>query len=373
MPVTTILIFVAVLVVLILVHEFGHFMTAKKLGFRVDEFGIGFPPKLASRWFGQTEYSVNALPFGGFVRIFGENPEEVDASSEDAPRAFSNRPRWAQALVLIAGVVFNALFAWFLFTVALSFGMQVPADYPAFGEVHNAETVVVGQVVPESPAAQAGITSGSTIVSVSVGSDVRTEPSPAEIADLVQAYPDTPITVTYVLRGASDTVQQDAIQPERGLPGLGETPAIGIATQAIGTLQLPPHLAVLEGGRLAADMLVRITVAFGMLIGNLVQGTADLSGIAGPVGIAALVGDVSSDGFVPLLSFTAFISLNLAILNLIPFPALDGGRLLLVGVEAVRRKAVNPSIVQGLNVIGFALLILLMLVVTYRDIIRIAG
>src|SRR6185312_4731937 len=147
--------FILILVVLIIVHEFGHFIVAKLFRIRVDEFGIFFPPRLFAKKFGETEYSFNLLPLGGFVRIFGENYDE----GADEPRSFVRKARYKQALVLLAGIAFNLLFAWLVLSVGYMVGMPTPVDHIGFGQVTNTE-VLVSNVIPNSPAEKAGLVPG---------------------------------------------------------------------------------------------------------------------------------------------------------------------------------------------------------------------
>src|SRR3989344_5009647 len=181
----SILIFFIILLVLIIVHEFGHFFSAKRFGVRVDEFGFGFPPKLFSKKYGETEYSFNALPIGGFVKIFGENPEPEQArygagpDKEDFSRAFFNKPRWQQAIVLFAGVLTNFLLGWLLFSVAFMSGLPMSAG----GEVENLRDVnlTVVSVIKDSPAARAGLAPGDRIISIRAGGEGPEDINPESV------------------------------------------------------------------------------------------------------------------------------------------------------------------------------------------------
>jgi regulator of sigma E protease len=363
----SILIFFIVLVLLVLVHEFGHFIVAKKSGIRVDEFGIGFPPKLFGKRYGETEYTVNALPFGGFVRIFGENPDEASISGPDNIRAMIHKPRLTQAAVLVAGVAFNVLFAWFLFSTTLALG--TPAVKGEYGDAHfSTEGIVLAQVLPHSPAENAGLLAGDKVSGISVND----KPTPLEHAPdfstFLNEHQGLPITLS-ILR---DGVAQDiTITPEKNiLEENPSTPAIGVALAEVGTAKLPLHYAVYEGAQKTLVLFKDITVGIVKFIYNALLFRADFSSVAGPVGIVALVGDASALGLITLINFTAFISLNLAVINLIPFPALDGGRLLFLAIEAIKGSPIRPVVANAFNTIGFALLILLMLAVTYSDIAR---
>lgn len=361
-----IIIFLAVLIVLILVHEFGHFIVAKRSGIRVDEFGIGFPPKLFGKKYGETEYSINALPFGGFVRIFGEDPQEVLSESEESTRALVHKPRLVQAAVMFSGVFFNVLLAWALFSGALMVG--TPALEGNNDKYLAGKQLMVTQVLPGSPAESAGLTLGDTIISLETSSRSILVNIPTDIAAFVENSSGEEVRFTIERDGVQ---RQIPLRPKRGiLDDEPERTAVGLGTAIIGTLTLPPHLAILEGGRQTAELLYRITIGIGAFIKDALFLRADFGTIAGPVGIVSLVGEASALGIVALLNFTALISLNLAVINLIPFPALDGGRLLFLAIEGVKRTPIKPNVARAANAVGFALLILLMLAVTYQDILR---
>ncbi len=358
----TILIFVIVLAVLILVHEFGHFISAKKSGIRVDEFGIGFPPRLLTlfNWQG-TKFSLNALPFGGFVKIFGENPLETPASEEEKQKHFSHKSKIVQAWVLSAGVVFNILFAWILISLGFMHGLPTPIDHS--DNVSDARLVITS-ILPNSPAQEADLKVGDTVSGVSFSGEELLEISPESFSDFLSDKDG--VVVLKISRGQE--ILEKEIEPAVGI--LEDRRAIGISMGMIGTLRLPVHLAFWEGGKTTLNLLGAIVVGLFSFLSQAIVGQADLSQVAGPVGIVGLVGDATSLGFIYLLQFTAFISLNLAVINLLPFPALDGGRLLFLAIEAITRRSINPKVAGALNAIGFLLLILLMVVITISDISR---
>jgi regulator of sigma E protease len=321
----SILLFLAVLFVLVLVHEWGHFITAKKTGMRVDEFGIGFPPKAYSIKRGETEYSLNWLPIGGFVRIWGENLEEAEKLSQtgaDLSRSFAARPKWAQAIVLIAGVVMNVLFAWLLLVITFMIG--VPQ--------------AVSQLTPTT------------------------------FSDFVKAVAPAEITVTFDGPKGTETVN---LTPQQGL--IADEPEqflVGASLTLIETKSESLLAALSLGTTRTIDVLTGIVVGVFTLIGQSFTGTADYSQVAGPVGIVNMVGDAASFGLSALFTFTAVISLNLAVINLLPIPALDGGRLVFVAVEAVTRRHIPAIWAARVNLVGFVFLMLLMIAVTYNDILR---
>ncbi|HEY4490064.1 MAG TPA: RIP metalloprotease RseP [Candidatus Paceibacterota bacterium] len=364
----SILIFLIVLAVLIFVHELGHFIVAKKSGIKVEEFGIGFPPRLWSKRKGETLYSINAIPFGGFVKIFGENPDQESIHGSDSSRALFNKPRVIQAAVLFAGVFFNVLLAWFL--ISLGYIIGLPASTENFkgpGEITNPK-VVITFVMENSPASQAGIKVGDVIRGASHQNLALREIKPQSVSNFIDAYGSDGVNFT-ISRGKE--IFSTPLKSEN-IAGSGRQ-LIGISMDEIGTLKLPAYLALREGLKTTAKLVKETAVGIVKFIGNAIVGKGDLSQVTGPVGIVGLVGDVSKLGFVYLVSFTAVISVNLAIINLLPFPALDGGRLLFLGIEALIRRPISYKITNRLNQIGFALLILLMIVVTFRDITKLFG
>lgn len=360
----SILLFLAVLFVLVLVHELGHFAVAKWTKMRVDEFGIGFPPKLFGVKKGETEYTFNLLPIGGFVKIFGEDAVGVEGST-DSDRSFTSKSKWAQAAVLVAGVTMNILFAWLLMVIVFASGVNTAVSEEEAGP--NARLTVT-QVLEESPASEAGITTGAVVQSVQANGTELNTLTPSAFSDFVAGNLGDPITLTYSYGGELFVVQ---LMPTSGIiDGDEEKPAIGVALTQIDVIRRSLPESVVEAFTYTITGLRDITVGITMLLVDAIQFDADFSQVAGPVGIVGLVGEASAYGFTTLLMFTAFISLNLAIINILPFPALDGGRLLLVGVEAIRQKPIKPEFVSALNGIGFLLLILLMVAVTWNDIVR---
>ena len=321
----------ALLVILILGHEWGHFISAKLLKIKVDEFGVGFPPKLFSKKWGETEYSFNLLPFGGFVKIHGESG--VSKTDVDIARSFSVQPFWKKAIVIASGVFMNFIIGWIAFSIVLAVG--VPPG------------VQIQSVAPESPAAQAGFTAGEVIPGFSSGDEFR---------DFVDANLGEPIT----LNGKEVTPRADA--PE------GEGP-LGISFVFNGENPTSIFQAITDGFKLAFDMLWAIFAALGGFLWGIFTGNFGvLNDVSGPVGVFVVVKEATQLGFIYLLQLMGLISLNLAVLNTIPFPALDGGRLIFFGIEKVKGSPVNPKVEKYIHAAGFALLILLMLVVTFKDI-----
>lgn len=360
----TLILFLVVLAVLVLVHEAGHFFVAKLFKIRVDEFGIGFPPRLFSWGKGETRYSVNLIPFGGFVKIFGEDPTE-EIKDGDAVRNFSRTSRWIQAAVLVAGVVGNFILAWALLSAGFMAGLPAPAGSTQFGMPVEGARLTVIEVLADSPADLAGLQAGDIIRSLRQGTRILENTSADSASDFIAASAPGAIDIS-VQRG--ERLLSFSVEPS--LTILEGRPAIGIAMDMVGIVTLPWYRAVWEGLRTAGALTGEVARALAVFIRDAFAGSADFKNLAGPVGIASLVGEARAEGPSHLLLLTALISLNLAVINLIPFPALDGGRLLFVAIEAVRRKPLPPKIARGANAIGFILLLVFLALVTAQDISR---
>lgn len=360
----SVIIFLAVLFVLVLVHEWGHYITAKLTGMRVDEFGIGFPPKLFGVKRGETEYTFNALPIGGFVKIYGEDAEAA-VHDHDFSRSFVGKNRWAQALVLIAGVTMNVLFAWMLFSGAFMIGVQQSVDEHTASEEAR---LIVTDVLDEGPAAEAELPAGTFITAVSRGNETLENLTPTAFSEFVGKDTTSPVQIAYT---KGDELFLTTIQPKTGvIQDDPERAVVGISLTLVDRVQYSFIDAVTKGFTHTYESLIAITKGIFGLLHDAIVGQADFSQVAGPVGIVGLVGEASAFGVTALLMFTAFISLNLAVINLLPFPALDGGRLLFVGIEALTRRQLPVRATQLANMVGFMLLILLMIVVTWNDIMR---
>ncbi len=356
----TVVAFLLIIGVLIVAHEFGHFWVARRNGIKVEEFGFGLPlvPRIFAVKRGDTTYSIYPLPIGGFVKMLGE-----DGGGKQSKRSFASKSPGVRARVLIAGVAMNALLAFLLLTVGFLFKMPPIAlcadDIPGSSFRND---VTVAAVSEGGPAAQAGIRSGDVVQRID-GQDVRCQ---IEVPALLSARAGEP-TVVAVARG--DEVRTLTVTPEADGVSAGK---VGIApTDNYQSLDYPwwvaPWAALKE---IVAITILTLGAIGGVFAGIFTQGSVP-AGVAGPVGIAKLTGEVLDLGALVLLRFVAIISLSLAIFNLLPIPALDGGRLVFVGIEKLRRgKPVSPRIEHLVHAAGFAFLIGLILFITYFDIIR---
>lgn len=363
-----IILFIIILAILILAHEFGHFIVAKKSGIRVDEFGIGFPPKLYGKKIGETEYTVNALPFGGFVKIFGENPDAESTSGPESGRSFVNKPKYVQAMVLVAGVFFNLLLAWALISGGFMIGLpSSPESVPVGHILENAELSVTG-ILPDSPAERSGIMPGDKITALSAGESELEEITPEGFQQFVATHPSNEVRISLLRKDEEMVI---SVTPEQGV--IEGKPAIGIAMDMVGVVRLPFISALIEGGKLTLQYTGATFAGLYNLLRDALFGEADMSAVSGPVGIVSMVGDASELGAVYLLGLTALISINLAVINILPIPALDGGRLFFLLIEAVKRSPIHPKIANMAHAIGFIVLMLFILVITIHDVMRLVS
>lgn len=361
----TLITFLIILAALVLVHEFGHFIIAKKGGVRVDEFGFGFPPRLWSMKRGGTLYSLNLIPFGGYVKIFGEQITDETVSGPNSEQSFVNKNRAIQAAILFAGVAANFIFAWLLLGFGFIGGMPAPIDSRFGAESFSDIKTIITFVAPDSPAESAGLKGGDAIVSVAEGGLSLGENKPEAIARFIEEREGKSLAIKV---SRLNQELEFAVSPKI-LKGQSVS-MIGIGMMEAGILKLPIVPAFAEGARSAVNLAKETSIGIFYFLKGLFSGETSVADLTGPVGIAGLVGEARELGFSYLVSFTAFISINLAILNLLPFPALDGGRLLFVLIESVSRRRIPAKIANAFNSVGFALLLALMVVVTYRDIIK---
>lgn len=381
----TIVIFVLVLSVLVFGHELGHFFTARRFGVKAEEFGFGFPPRgigvyknKHGKWrfvFGNcsvesletaedsnlhpapksTVYSLNWLPLGGFVKIKGENGE-----GENDKDSFAYQKIWKRIIILSAGVIMNVFLAWILFSVGYMIGMPQSTDTLGKGAIVSEPKVMIATVMPDSPAMVAGLKEGDAVLRINnevVGSEKSLQDAVAKndgvVTNLSVRRADQEISV-FVTPASKD----------------GGRATIGVAIFSAGLVRYPFFPALIEGVKTTGWMIQQIFVAFFNLFKDIFAGHKVGDQFAGPVGIATITGQAARLGFSYLLQFTALLSLNLAVINILPLPALDGGRILFLLIEKIKGKPVKREVEAVIHNIGFLFLIALILFITYRDIIK---
>lgn len=323
---------------LILIHEFGHFLAARKFGVLVEEFGFGFPPRLFSKKIGETRYSLNLLPFGGFVRLYGENQWE-EINDEKRSRSFFIQPAWKRALVIVAGVAMNFILGWALMSVIFAVGTP--------------RAVMVSEVLPGSPAAQVGILANDQFKDFQLGS---------EFISFIDKNRGKEIVLNINRAGEDFQI--------KATPRISGEGALGVAVVEAGIERHSLPASVWEGLKASVEIVGGILVGFASLFWGLITQGRLLVDFVGPIGIFGVANQAGSMGFIYLVQLVALISLNLAVLNIFPFPALDGGRLLFVIIEKIKGSPLPQDAERSANAIGFLLLLVLIIVVTVRDVIH---
>lgn len=332
--------------VLILIHELGHFLVAKLFKVRVDEFGLGFPPRIFGKARGETTYSINALPFGGFVKIHGEDGEGEERDS----RNFVNQGLLKKSLIILAGVAMNIVLGWVVFIAVFMIGAP--------------EHLIVADVFPESPAASAGLKSGDVILKIVLGDKTLVDPIKSDtFIELVKNAGREMVAID--IKRGKEVIS--TILSGRENPPVGQG-SLGISLIEIGFERMSFFGSLAKGFLATYETLILVAKSFGELFTRAFYDVSVFQSISGPVGIVAIAASTSSLGFVYLMQLMALISLNLAVLNLIPFPALDGGRFLFLLIEKLKGSPISRKFQIVVNGVGFALLLALMVVVTAQDI-----
>ncbi len=355
---TSIVSFIVLLGVLIFVHEFGHFITAKLLKIKVLKFSLGFGPKLIARQWGETEYLISALPLGGYVKLFGEQTGET-ITPDEIKGSFSHRPVWHRFLVVLAGPLFNLLFALivfsFIYTVA-----GIPEPLPG---------TTIGTVSTSSPAAKAGIKPGDIITKV----NGRPTSKWAEVSKIIRHSEGVPITIT--LQRSNKYIQfktQAKISEIKNIFGevVGKRYLLGISKKQDLVYKKQGIITACRAGLTQTWSYIYLTV---MTLLKVIQRVVPASDMGGPIMIANMAGQQFQAGWNNFLSFMAVLSINLGVINLFPLPILDGGHLTFFVIEAIRKKPLTLSAQEVIQQIGIVLLGALMVFVFYNDIIRLLG
>lgn len=356
---TTVLLFLAILTLLVFVHEAGHFITAKKSGATVLEFGFGFPPRMLHIHRNGTDYSINWIPLGGFVRIKGENGDSAD------PDSFSSLSAWKRFLTLISGVGMNLVLAFALLTILYATGAPASVDQQLpRGSVIQNQHIQVVSVVAGSAAEKVGIKEGDLVQSI----DGQQLTSVSVIQSYNADHANTPETV--ILDRGGNT-QMVTIVPEASADGGKAVWGVGLAETGI--VRFPWYTALYYGLRNTFLLAWNILVALVLLFKDIIVHLRISADVTGPVGIAAMTGQVAHLGFQYLLQFAALLSINLAVVNILPFPALDGGRVAFLVFEKLRGKALNIKTEALIHNIGFSTLLILVALITVRDLQHFGG
>ncbi len=336
--------FLIVIAVLVIAHELGHFITARARGVKVEEFGVGYPPRIFAIKRKGIVYSLNAIPLGGFTKMAGEEDPKI-------PGSLASKSIGTRLLVLSAGSLINLLLPIVLFAIAF----MVPHSL-VMGKV------VIEDVAAGSPAARAGLTPGDSIVAI----NGRAVNNGGDLHRYIQLNLGSEITV----RVQRDSAEREVRLTPRWQPPEGQG-AVGIATNTTDAAVVKRSYPFWRAIPMGFTESIETYVLFKNGIISMIIGTSPVA-VTGPVGIAQLTGEVAMAGISPLLEFAAFLSINLGIFNLFPLPALDGGRMAFVFVEWLRRGKRVPAKTEGLvHLIGFMLLIAFALAITYQDILRI--
>ena len=345
---------------LIFFHELGHFILAKLVGVKVLKFSLGFGPKLISRKIGDTEYILSALPLGGYVKPLGEETSE-ELSEEEKPFAFNTQPAWKRAAIIISGPVFNLVLAYIIFVSFLS--VSIPVIIPNLDSI----SPTIDSVVEDSPAMKAGLMEDDTIIAISDESvDDWTE-----MSDIISKNPGMELPLK-VSRGdeiieLKVTPEPSPVKDEEGkdivVGRIGITKKLNFYTVESNSLLMAP----LKG----AEALYRWCVLTVEVVVKLFSGSLSAKQVGGPILIVDAAAKAASVGLTAYFNFIAIISINLAILNLLPVPVLDGGHLMFLSIEAIRRRPLSEKVMTMANRVGLTLLLMLMVFVFYNDITRI--
>ncbi len=373
---TTLIVFVFILGLLIFVHEMGHFIAARKFGVKVDEFGMGLPPRMFGfykdkngKWkkvigskevkdVPKTIYSMNWLPLGGFCNIKGE-----DGDGKNERDSFASKKIWQRASILTAGVAMNFLLCAILLSVGFMIGLpQAITDAEDKSLYIRGRQIVISEVADNSPAKNAGIQMGDYLTSID---GVKFE-NVEEASDFIAEREGQELAII-ITRGDEEISKK--IVPKK-TEEIKERAVIGVGLVKTGIISYPLHKAVYMGFASTVKLAKLILVTFFELFRDFIFGRDVKVDVAGPIGIAVLTGQVVKMGFIYILQFTALISLNLAIINFLPIPALDGGRMVFLLIEKIRGSAISQKIENRINTIGFACLMLLFVVITFHDISR---
>ena len=355
----TILVFLIVLSVLVLAHEYGHFITAKKSGAKVEEFGFGFPPRFFSFKRNGTEFTLNLIPFGGFVKIFGELGDH-----KDSPGSFSGLKISKRAKIICAGVFMNLVLAFVLLSFVNLIGKPMIITENDAAYAKNIQLKVL-DTAKDSPAFSVGVKSGDVVSELSFNGKSQTVLD----ADAFRKIIDEANGKEVILKVKRGSESIDFKITPRINPPENEG-AVGVSLAKVGLVKSKWYLFLWDGLKDTAMLFWLIITSLFLLFKTLIFEGRMMGELAGPIGIATITGQAYSMGLSYLLNLVALLSIHLAILNFLPFPALDGGRMVFLVFEKLRGKPVSQKIEQAVNLSGFVLLLALMAFITWKDIVK---
>ena len=353
----TTLLFILILGILIYVHELGHFISAKLSGIKVEEFAFGFPPRLVTKKYGETNYSINAIPIGGYVKMLGETDESQN------PRAFSKKGLFVRAIVSVAGVVMNVILAWLILTVGFAVGMSPLVSSPdSIPGKKLSTSVIVADVVDGSPAKNAALQQGDVLLRGQTASGAETVfATTSDLTNFTQTNAGKEVEIVYK-RDNQESLAKVTLSGEKEAP-LG----VSIVENSIirTAWYMSPIIAFREVVR-----IIGINFAFlGKFFKQLFSTGVVSKEVGGPVAIYVFTGMAARAGVMVVLQFIAILSISLALINILPFPALDGGRLLFIILEKIfRRKVVKENVENIIHTVGFILILLFAALITYKDV-----
>lgn len=347
----SLIIFLIVLSLLVIVHELGHFIIAKKQGILVEEFGLGYPPRIFGIKIKETVYSLNLIPLGGFVKVYGEDPSEK-INPKFKKRSFSEKKPFQRAFVLIGGVLGNFMLAWILISYLFTQGVPTPTN-----------KIIVENVVKNSPAEKQGIKTGDVIKKIIIDKKIYSLKTTNDLIEITKKNLEKPIKL--IIERNNKEIVITTI-PRRN-PPKGEGP-LGVVITSFIEKKYPWYQAPLFGLIESLNITKKIIIELLNIIMRLITNREVSVDVSGPIGIAYYTGKIIKFGKNALLELIALLSLNLAIINLLPFPALDGGRLTFVFYEIITKKKPNPKLEKYLNLIGFFILISLAILISFNDI-----
>jgi regulator of sigma E protease len=350
----TLIIFILILGLLVLVHELGHFISAIKLGIDVEEFAIGFPPKIFAWKKNGVKYSINWIPMGGFVKIKGEQGEGLDD-----PRSFVNQPAWKKLIVISAGVFMNFVLAFVLLSAVFMAGFPQELNENTIGKNIRDKNVILLEIAKESPADRAGLEVGDKILEVNGQVFDGYEEVYQQLESLRGENIELTVLKTDDQKVSYNLTHEKSEESERSMLGVGITETGIIDYGFFGSIS--------QGFKVTIAMISSIVKALYYLIANLVTGKGLAEGFGGPVAVAVVTGQIVQLGFINIVYFAAVLSINLGVINFFPFPALDGGRAIFIAAQAITRKKLNEKVEAWIHNSGFIILVMILIVVTLRD------